>query len=420
VPQLGLAMDAFFARALSVDPAARFQSATDFATELVGLSDAKRPVISALFIDDEPDMELLVRQQFRRELREGRYEFHFALDGQAGMDELRRRPEIDVVFTDLNMPNMDGLTFLRRVPEVNPLVRVVVVSAYSDMSNIRAAMNLGAFDFLGKPIDFDDLERTMTKCASGAPSLRQSLRARQENDILRALVGASAVDRLVTSLRASRTLGEESFEGTVAFVRIPDFEDLHAARAPATTIYGHLNAHFELFGPDILAQGGVVVRFIGAALLAVFRGEGHLVRGLDACVAIRERMRALPPEMTRGMVGEGGASIGLDTGALMAGGTGSLAIGRIEQTLLGDPVLNAGRLVIVAGRNEILVPARVQALGGSLFAFEPQERTGPGAEAPAVVRVIGRPRAGSADGPRAAHDTKGAATARAPTLIGRG
>ena len=95
-------------------------------------------------------------------------EFIFAENGQAALDELQRHPDIDVVLTDLHMPVMDGLTLLGRIPEVNPMARTVIVTAYGDMHNIRAALNRGAFDFLLKPIDFSDLEATVEKIAANA------------------------------------------------------------------------------------------------------------------------------------------------------------------------------------------------------------------------------------------------------------
>ena len=87
----------------------------------------------------------------------------FANEGGQALDQLRNHPDIDLVLSDINMPGMDGLTLLQRVPEINPVVKVVIVSAYGDMDNIREAMNRGAFDFLTKPIDFADLEKTIEK-----------------------------------------------------------------------------------------------------------------------------------------------------------------------------------------------------------------------------------------------------------------
>jgi eukaryotic-like serine/threonine-protein kinase len=411
VPKVGSAADAFFLRALAPNPGDRFQSAADLATELAGLSEHEaKPVTRVLFVDDEPDVEFLVRQRFRHQLRDAKFEFHFALDGAAALDVLRGRPDIDVVVTDLNMPTMDGLAFLRQVPEVSPLVRVVVVSAYSDMANIRAAMNLGAFDFLGKPIDFDDLERTISKCAVETSDLRRALRAQEENGMLRALVGPGAADRLVASLRTAHSLAEESFEGSVAFVGVHGMDDW-SRHQPVATLFELLNAQIGIFGRDILAHGGVVSHFVGAALLAVFRGEGHLERAIDACLAIRDRMRVTDADATGpsgARVGPGGAIIGLDSGLLLTGGVGSVELGRIGHTVLGDTLSTSGRLVAIAGRNEILVSARIEPSVSKDFVCEPHGAPASSRHAAAVFRVVGRDRSKNrADGaPLTASETK--------------
>ena len=121
----------------------------------------KKPKI--MIVDDESDFEQLIRQKFRRQIREQTYEFLFAKNGQDALDQLDVHADIDIVFSDINMPIMDGLTLLSRLNEKNPLLKAVIVSAYGDMDNIRFAMNRGAFDFICKPIQFEDLELTLLK-----------------------------------------------------------------------------------------------------------------------------------------------------------------------------------------------------------------------------------------------------------------
>ena len=107
-----------------------------------------------LVADDEPDLELLIKQKFRRQIRENKYEFIFSLNGKDALNKLQQNPDVDVVLSDINMPEIDGLTLLNKLRESNPLVKTVMVSAYGDMDNIRTAMNRGAFDFVcksGKP-----------------------------------------------------------------------------------------------------------------------------------------------------------------------------------------------------------------------------------------------------------------------------
>src|SRR5258706_3769901 len=101
-----------------------------------------------LVVDDEPDLELLVRQRFRKQIREKEFEFHFSHNGEEALQALEIRPNIDLVLSDINMPVMDGLTLLGKLNEGHKRLRAVVVSAYGDMPNIRTAMNRGAIDFL--------------------------------------------------------------------------------------------------------------------------------------------------------------------------------------------------------------------------------------------------------------------------------
>lgn len=116
-----------------------------------------------LVVDDEADLEILVKQKFRKKIRENIYEFVFAQNGAEALDRITEHPDVSVVLSDINMPVMDGLTLLSHLPEANPVLKAVVVSAYGDMQNIRTAMNRGAFDFVTKPVDFDDLELTIEK-----------------------------------------------------------------------------------------------------------------------------------------------------------------------------------------------------------------------------------------------------------------
>jgi two-component system NtrC family sensor kinase len=139
-----------------------------------------RAVTTILVVDDEPDLEALILQRFRRQIREGRVAFLFARDGAEALDLLARHPGIDLVLADINMPGMDGLTLLGRLQEADHPLATVIVSAYGDLGNIRTAMNRGAFDFLTKPIDFADLEATVTKTLRHVAALREARAAAAE------------------------------------------------------------------------------------------------------------------------------------------------------------------------------------------------------------------------------------------------
>ncbi len=117
-----------------------------------------------LVVDDEPDLQMLILQRFRKQIKDDEYEFFFAENGEEALDMLSDSLNISLVLSDINMPRMDGLTFLSETQKLeNPMFKTVIVSAYGDMDNIRTAMNRGAFDFVTKPIDFTDLNATIEK-----------------------------------------------------------------------------------------------------------------------------------------------------------------------------------------------------------------------------------------------------------------
>jgi phosphoserine phosphatase RsbU/P len=138
---------------------------------------AQRKPVHLLVVDDEPDLESLIRQKFRKKINEGAYTISFAGNGQQALDLLDREENVDVIVTDINMPVMDGLTLLARLAEREGMYKAVVISAYGDLDNIRLAMNRGAFDFVTKPIDFADLEITIEKTIGEVAKLRQGLEA---------------------------------------------------------------------------------------------------------------------------------------------------------------------------------------------------------------------------------------------------
>ncbi len=133
-----------------------------------------------LVVDDEPDLEPLVLQRMRRHIRRGHYEFVFAHNGVEALEQLEADSDIDMVVSDINMPRMDGLTLLEQIPNVNPDMRAIIVSAYGDMENIRTAMNRGAFDFVTKPVDFDDLRITIDRTLEHIEQWREALSTRDK------------------------------------------------------------------------------------------------------------------------------------------------------------------------------------------------------------------------------------------------
>ena len=137
-----------------------------------------------LVVDDEPDLEPLILQRMRRDIRARRYEFVFAHNGVEALERLNADDDIDMVLSDINMPQMDGLTLLSQIPDVNPNIRSVIISAYGDMKNIRTAMNRGAFDFVTKPLDFSDLRVTIERTLQHLMEWREALSSRDQLVVL--------------------------------------------------------------------------------------------------------------------------------------------------------------------------------------------------------------------------------------------
>lgn len=138
-----------------------------------------------LVVDDEPDLEALIKQRFRKQIKENGYDFLFAGNGREALESLAQNKDVDLVLTDINMPEMDGLTLLSQLNNEKYFLETIIVSAYGDMDNIRTAMNLGAFDFITKPIDFKDLEVTMSKTIKHVLQLKENAETLRENDTLK-------------------------------------------------------------------------------------------------------------------------------------------------------------------------------------------------------------------------------------------
>lgn len=140
------------------------------------MSQSLQTAVKILVVDDETDMEPMIRQKFRRHIRENTFDFEFASNGLEALEKIMEFPEIGIVLSDINMPEMDGLTLLNKLKDLNnPGLKTVMVSAYGDMDNIRTAMNRGAFDFITKPVNFDDLEITIKKTIGEIRSVRRWL-----------------------------------------------------------------------------------------------------------------------------------------------------------------------------------------------------------------------------------------------------
>src|SRR5881227_2583579 len=145
-----------------------------------------------LAVDDEADFELLLRQRFRHQIRAGEFDFRFAYDGEEALIKLADEPDIELLLLDINMPVMDGLTLLAELRTRQSPARAIIVSAYGDMANLRTAMNRGAFDFVTKPVDLNDLEITIRKTLDEIARMRELDRRRAAAGRARTTWGATS------------------------------------------------------------------------------------------------------------------------------------------------------------------------------------------------------------------------------------
>lgn len=306
-----------------------------------------------LVADDEADLEMLIKQKFRRQIREHEYEFIFAANGCEALEKIKQNDDVEIVLSDINMPEMDGLTLLTELGNLSPLIKSVIVSAYGDMDNIRTAMNRGAFDFLCKPVNFDDLEVTMKKTIHHVHQLRQTLDAIKENNILRMYVDETVLNFMNRKEFENSLMVNETVEATAAFIDICSFTTI-SEHESADTVVKMLNRYFDVMVKEIIAQNGYIDKFIGDAVMAVFRGDYHLDRAIEACLAVRSAIEKLPGhENNISFMPK--VSIGINSGEMISGNIGSANLRRLDYTVVGDAVNVAQRLQSVAKDGQILI-----------------------------------------------------------------
>jgi adenylate cyclase len=306
-----------------------------------------------LVVDDETDLEVLIKQKFRRQIREQKYEFTFASDGNDALKKLEEHPDTEIVLSDINMPGMDGLTLIGKLSEDNPLIKSIIVSAYGDMENIRTAMNRGAYDFLCKPVNFEDLDVTIQKTMRYVNQLRETVEAIRENNILKMYVDKNVLNFMNSREFESSLLLSENIEGTVAFIDICNFTAI-TEKEPADVVVKLLNRYFDVMVKEIIAQDGYIDKFMGDAIMAIFRGKFHLDRAIDACLAVRKQIEKLP-QLAEGLSFLPKLSIGINCGEMISGNIGSANLRRLDYTVIGDTVNTAQRLQSVAKQGQIVI-----------------------------------------------------------------
>lgn len=244
--------------------------------------------IRILSVDDEEEIEFLITQFFRRKIRSGEYEFFFAHNGVEGLAALHDHPDIEIILCDINMPEMDGLEMLAKVNEMqNPALRVIMVSAYGDMENIRMAMNDGAFDFATKPIDMDDLERTIEKAIRQIDFVHQSQKEHKKLEGLeKDLAAANQIQQFILPREFP------------PFPDVSDKLDISASMEAAKDIGGDFYDFFRIDDDHIaLVIGDVCGKGIPAALfMAVsrtfIRSVGMQYEHVGECITNVNRLLA--------------------------------------------------------------------------------------------------------------------------------
>ena len=306
-----------------------------------------------LVADDETDLEMLIKQKFRQKIREQQYEFIFAINGNDALEKIQQHPDVDIVLSDINMPEMDGLTLLSRLGESSPLIKSVIVSAYGDMENIRTAMNRGAFDFITKPINFEDLSLTIIKTINHVTQIRETLKAIKENNILKMYVDETVLNFMGSQEFETSLMANETIEATIAFIDICSFTSISENETPDMVVK-LLNKYFDVMVKEIIAQGGYIDKFIGDAIMAVFRGDYHLDRAIDACLAVRGKIEKLPT-ISEHVSFTPKVSIGINSGEMISGNIGSANLRRLDYTVIGDVVNTAQRLQSAAAPGQIMI-----------------------------------------------------------------
>lgn len=302
-----------------------------------------------LVVDDEPDLEALILQKFRRKIGDGSVKFVFARDGIEALAALKTDGAIDLVVSDINMPRMDGLTLLQKLQEDEDKVSTIIVSAYGDMSNIRTAMNRGAFDFVTKPIDFPDLEATIAKTLRHTEFLK-GVRERQASAerayaSLSRYFSPNLAQRLASGDSGSVDLGGQRREVAVLFSDVASFTALVETLDP--TVLGLLlNDYLTGMTDIVFAHEGTVAKIVGDALHVLFGAPGeqpdHAARAVACALALDGYAQAFSAHCREKGIALGITRMGVHSGPAIVGNFGG---GRFfDYTAYGDTVNTAARL----------------------------------------------------------------------------
>ncbi len=303
-----------------------------------------------LAADGVDDMEVLIRQKFRQEIRNHELGFNFAQNGREPLEIIKTESSMDILRSDIKKPDMHGLSLLLALSESYPLIKTVIVSAYGDMENIRTAMNRGAFVFIAEPINFEDPELTFRKTAQHVIQLREGIKAIRENHNLKMYVDEHVLQFISSAEFERDVIASEYINASVAFIDICSFTSFSEIAKPDYVVKLR-NSYFDVMVKEIIAQEGRVDRCLGDCIMAVFDGDYHLDRAVDAYLAIGKRIKELEPEEKF----ISNVSFGINSGEMISGNIGSAALRGLDCKVIGDVVNAAQRLKSIAASGHILI-----------------------------------------------------------------
>ncbi len=308
-----------------------------------------------LVVDDESTVSDLIQMQFRQQIKAKELSFEFALNGVEALEKLADAPDTDIVLTDINMPQMDGITLLEKIQQLHPTIKTVVISAYGDMEKIRGSMNRGAHDFLIKPVDIEDLKITIEKTYLAVREHKEYLRLLAEKehllqktlehqkeltDIYGKFVPHEFLKLLDKESILDIKLGDHIQKNmTIFFSDISTFGVL-SGKLSAQENFNFLNSYLRQMAPIVRKNNGFVDKYIGDSIMALFDKEPE-----DALQTALE-MQDLLLQYNEGRQRAGYVpikiGIGINTGDLMLGTLGSAE--RMESTVISDAVNVTARI----------------------------------------------------------------------------